>query len=157
MMAPSSPNLRTPYTCEPIRDISVHYKLLAELDDFLEKSPLTKQLLSIKYFIKRYDEIFKRHQPQDANKSFAQILKGMQFPVEKIPESLMVGILPYDDKTIVPTHPIILDGTCTVDYSVLMQFWEYKKSNWGINPFTGKAVKTMEYDEKLKAILTSLC
>jgi hypothetical protein len=139
-----------PYTCQPIRDISVHYKLLAELDEFLEKSPLTKQLLTIKYFIKRYDETFKRHQPQHANKSFAQILKDMQFPVEKIPESLMVGIL-NDTKTIVTTHPIILDGTCTVDYAVLMQFWEYKKSNWGINPFTGKTVKTMEYDEKLKS------
>lgn len=153
-----------PETEEPIHSIKVDYALLQELDDFLAVAPLKKQLRQAERLATENNAVIRMVNKDYNGKSVDEILKMHNYPMEKIPESLLVGISPFSKKVVLMTDPVILDGEYTICLRELKKFWNQKKvtgrwfgmfggteqDNYGLNPFTGKPVKTLAYDHNLK-------
>lgn len=142
------PEYINPITGLPLQSIYIDYKLLSEINDFLD--PAKQQILTLQQNLKKY----KYH---DNEKSYLAILQEKNYPANKIPESLMVGLIPGSDEMEIMTHPVILDGQYSIDYARLKKYWEsgrgffWSENRHGLNPFTGKPLTSIIYDTQLRA------
>lgn len=140
-----------PITQKPLQSIRIHYQLLNEINDFLD--PVKQQLLSLQ-------QALRKNHYHDTEKSYAELLREKEYPAIKIPESLAVGLIPGGQHEMeIMTHPVILDGIYTIDYMRLKKYWDssssffgfWRESRHGLNPFTGKPLTSIVYDQRLKS------
>ena len=146
-----------PYTGKPIESIMIDYKLLAEIDCFLDS--LERQMLAVEKEFRYHEASLKNHFSALLHgKSFSQILSDEKYPLEKIPESLSLGQIPGAKHLEIMTHPVLLDGVDLIDFCRLQEFWRPKPGYFfstpgcrGMNPFTKQPIKSIVYDKDLES------
>lgn len=145
-----------------------------KLDDLLPKPAFTDILNQVRETVQQYNDkaangdikeyIYRgsHMKYKHPGKSYSDVLNEAGI---EAPEQLRLGLIPATRggacKLEFMTHPIILDHEFVIDYDTLLAFWKERspflglfgghKDRTGMNPFTGKPIKTIGYDKTLKA------
>ena len=146
------PELYNPCTDKVVQSFSVNEKLLQEI-----LQTVTAIILPLQ--IKQAEASSIQYSKNGSENSYMKRLDALNYSRNKIPNSILQGSIPGEDRLEVMTHPVIIDGYFMIDFARLQAFWESNEnmfcflwggSKKGLNPFTQKPITSLVYLTALK-------